>query len=63
MGLGPSIVSLFLTVSRHVTCAYSEKALEMMGQGPSYGSLAAPSRYAPLHVEFPLHSVGVAAKM
>jgi hypothetical protein len=33
MGLGPSIVSLFLTVSRHVTCAYSEKALEMMGQG------------------------------
>jgi hypothetical protein len=26
--------------------AYSEKALEMMGQGPSYGFLAAPSRYA-----------------
>jgi len=46
MGLGPSIVSLFLAVSRHVTRTHSEKALEMMGQGPSYGFLAAPPRYA-----------------
>jgi len=36
MGLGPSIVSLFLAVSRHFTRTYSDKALEMMGQEPSY---------------------------
>jgi len=42
MGLGPSIVPLFLAVSRHVTRTYSDKALEMMGQGPSYGFLVAP---------------------
>jgi hypothetical protein len=49
MGLGPSIVSLFLAVSRrfspflavsrHVKRTYSEKALEMMGLGPSIVSL------------------------
>jgi hypothetical protein len=46
MGLGPSIVSLFLAVSRHVTQTYPEKALEMMGQGPSYGFLVASPGYA-----------------